>query len=150
MDQAEIPVFEVTPAPWPAHAPAIAAIRRRVFIEEQGVPEALEWEARDGDCDWFVARVGGEVVGVARLTPDAHVGRMAVLPAWRGRGIGTALLRAALQRARDRGYARVALHAQTHALPFYARLGFRAEGEVFFEAGIAHRRMTLDLHQEDR
>lgn len=149
MDKAENPAFEVIPAPWPRLAQAIAEIRRLVFIREQGVPEALEWEARDGDCDWFLARAGDELVGIARLTPDAHVGRMAVLPAWRGRGIGSALLRAVLRRARDKGLARVSLHAQTHALSFYARFGFQAEGEVFVEAGIPHRRMTLVLDGED-
>lgn len=149
MDQAENPVFEVIQAHWPSHASAIAMIRRRVFIEEQGVPEALEWERRDADCDWFVAKAGEEFVGIARLTPDDHVGRMAVLPAWRGRGIGSALLQAVLRRARDKGLAMVSLHAQTHALPFYARLGFRAVGDVFMEAGIPHRRMTLELDEED-
>ena len=204
MDKAENPTFVVIPASWPEEAEAIAAIRRRVFIEEQGVPEALEWEARDGDCDWFVARslsdlsdrsepggrartvwhdfeahsgtmqreigpkwtalptgavdqsqvrqaprVGDAVVGIARLTPDAQVGRMAVLPDWRGRGIGTALLRAVLQCAREKGLAVVTLHAQTHAVPFYARQGFRAEGAVFMEAGIPHRRMTLVIHEDE-
>ena len=149
MDKAENPTLEVIPASWPRHAEAIAELRRRVFIREQGVPEALEWEARDPECDWFVARSGGELVGIVRLTPDAHVGRLAVLPAWRGRGIGSALLQAVLQRARDKGLTTVTLHAQTHALPFYARMGFRAEGEVFMEAGIPHRRMTLHIAQED-
>ena len=68
MDKAKNPFLEVIPASWSRDAEAIAAIRRRVFIEEQGVPEALEWEARDGGCDWFVARVGDAVVGIARLT----------------------------------------------------------------------------------
>jgi predicted GNAT family N-acyltransferase len=149
MDESKKPSFEVTPASWHSDALAIAQIRRRVFIKEQGVPEALEWEARDGDCDWFVARAGEAIIGIARLTPDAFVGRMAVLPEWRGRGIGTALLRAVLQCARDKGLNTLKLHAQTHAVPFYARLGFRAEGEVFMEAGIPHRLMTLALRQED-
>lgn len=149
MVKAENPAFEVSPASWPGDAQSIAEIRRRVFIQEQGVPEDLEWEARDGDCDWFVARAGEAIVGIARLTPDAHVGRMAVLPAWRGMGIGSALLQAVLQCARHKGLTKVTLHAQTHALPFYARMGFRVVGEVFMEAGIPHRRMTLDLQQED-
>jgi predicted GNAT family N-acyltransferase len=149
MYKAENLAYEVIPASWPSHAQAIADVRRRVFIEEQGVPEALEWESRDGDCDWFLARVGESIVGIVRLTPEAQVGRMAVLPEWRGRGIGTALLRAVLRCARDKGLARVRLHAQTQAEPFYARMGFRAEGPVFLEAGIPHRRMTLELELED-
>lgn len=142
------PPLRVRQADWSRHAHLIRAIRTRVFIEEQGVPEALEWEARDAQCDWFLAWVGDTPVGIARLTPDAHIGRMAVLPEWRGRGVGSALLVAALSRARELGLSRVCLHAQTHAVGFYARLGFQAEGEVFLEAGIPHRRMTLHLVQE--
>lgn len=148
MPLAENPLIQVTSADWPRHGTLINAIRRRVFIEEQGVPEALEWEARDAECDWFLAWAGDTPVGIARLTPDAHIGRMAVLPQWRGRGVGRALLKAALERARARRLPAVRLHAQTHALGFYARTGFQAEGEVFLEAGIPHRRMTLDLTRE--
>lgn len=148
MPQAENPLIQVTEAEWSHYRPLINAIRRRVFIEEQGVPEALEWELRDASCDWFLAWAGDTPIGVARLTPDAHIGRMAVLPEWRGRGIGRALLRAALERARARRLPAVHLHAQTHALGFYAREGFQAEGEVFLEAGIPHRRMTLILTRE--
>ena len=148
MDKAENPDFVVTQANWPSHGRAIAEVRRRVFIDEQGVPEALEWEARDAGCDWFVAWAGGEPIGIARLTPEAQIGRMAVLPNWRRRGVGSALLRALLRHARDKGLRAVWLHAQTHALPFYARHGFRTEGEVFIEAGIAHRRMSLVLEGE--
>ena len=149
MSQAENPPIQVIVADWTRHGPLIDAIRRRVFIEEQGVPEALEWEARDAQCDWFLAWVAGQAVGIARLTPDAFIGRMAVLPEWRRRGVGRALLEAALARARARGLPAVSLHAQTHAVGFYARAGFAAEGEVFLEAGIPHRRMTLTLVPED-
>lgn len=148
MNEAENPAYEVTPVPWPSHAAAINAVRRRVFIEEQGVPEALEWEARDDRCDWFTASVGDRVVGIARLTPEGQIGRMAVLPAWRGRGLGSALVQRVVEHARAKGLRTVWLHAQVHALPFYARLGFRAEGEVFMEAGIPHRRMALLLSLE--
>lgn len=148
MPLAEVPPIQVIEADWTRHGPLINAIRRRVFIEEQRVPEALEWEARDAQCDWFLAWVDGHAVGIARLTPDAHIGRMAVLPEWRRRGVGRALLQAALRRARERGLPSVSLHAQTHALGFYAREGFQAEGEVFLEAGIPHRRMTLTLVPE--
>ncbi|MFN3593390.1 MAG: GNAT family N-acetyltransferase [Thiobacillaceae bacterium] len=150
MSLPENPPIRVIEADWARHGPRINAIRRRVFIEEQGVPEALEWEARDAECDWFLAWAGDTPVGIARLTADAHIGRMAVLPEWRGRGVGRALLKAALERARARGLPAVHLHAQTHALGFYAREGFQAEGEVFLEAGIPHRRMTLHLTREAR
>ena len=142
---AEADSFSVRAAEWPRDEPGIAQVRRRVFIEEQAVPEAMEWEARDGECDWFVAGdKSGAIVGIARLTPDARIGRMAVLPAWRRRGVGSALLRAALARARQKGLRQLSLHAQVHAVPFYVRFGFQARGPVFDEAGIPHREMFLE------
>jgi predicted GNAT family N-acyltransferase len=87
----------------------------------------------------------GEVVGTARLLPDAHVGRMAVLKAWRGRGVGSRLLKALIQAAQARGEQRIALSAQVHALPFYRAHGFQAEGPVYEEAGIPHQAMSRAL-----
>ena len=143
---AEADSFTVSAADWQADQAGIAQVRRRVFIEEQAVPEAMEWETQDAGCDWFVAKdSGGAIVGIARLTPDARIGRMAVLPAWRRRGVGSDLLQAALARARQKGLARVGLHAQVHALGFYARFGFAGEGPEFDEAGIPHRAMSLAL-----
>jgi predicted GNAT family N-acyltransferase len=133
---------------WPEDAPAIAGVRRAVFIDEQGVPEAMEWEALDAECDWFLAAADSGAVAVARLTPAGRIGRMAVLAPWRGLGIGSALLALALQRAVERGLARVELHAQSHALGFYARFGFTAEGPEFDAAGIPHRHMILNISKD--
>jgi predicted GNAT family N-acyltransferase len=134
----------VRPADWGGDEVAIARVRREVFVEEQLVPEALEWEALDPQCAWFIAQAeGGEVVGIVRLTPDARIGRMAVLASWRRKGVGTALLAAALDAARRRGFSSVRLSAQTHALAFYARHGFQPRGEVYQDAGIPHIAMTL-------
>lgn len=138
---------EIRRADWPTDAPAIAAIRRAVFIDEQGVPEGMEWEDIDAACVWFVAQTGGAVVGIARLRPEGRIGRMAVRPDWRGCGLGAALLAAAIARARQLGLARVDLHAQVHALGFYARFGFDADGPEFDEAGIPHRHMILNLKE---
>ncbi|HMZ77178.1 MAG TPA: GNAT family N-acetyltransferase, partial [Rhodocyclaceae bacterium] len=80
-----------------------------------------------------------------RLLPDGHVGRMAVLPAWRGRGVGRAVLTALMAEARRRGLSRLVLHAQTHAEGFYAGFGFVAEGEVFDDAGLPHRTMVWQV-----
>ena len=85
----------------------------------------------------------GRVVGTGRLLPDGHIGRMAVLREARGRGVGSALLRSLMQAARARGDREVALSAQTHAIPFYERFGFVAEGGQYDDAGIPHRRMRL-------
>jgi predicted GNAT family N-acyltransferase len=135
-------------AVWPDDESALALVRRAVFIEEQRVPEAMEWEAVDPQCDWFIALTGAAPVAVARLTPEGRIGRMAVLPAWRGRGIGRALLDLAIRQARRHGMNRVELHAQCHALGFYERFGFAAEGPEFAEAGIPHRHMVLNLKED--
>jgi predicted GNAT family N-acyltransferase len=114
-------------------------IRRHVFIEEQNVPEALEWDQLDAVSTHFVARdAEGRAVGCARLTPDGQIGRMAVLPARRGEGIGSALLLAAIREAANSGCRQVLLHAQTLAASFYAGRGFEQVGEEFMEAGIPH------------
>lgn len=142
-----MPEFTVRLADWTRDRAALAQIRRTVFIDEQGVPEDLEWDAGDAGAVHFLAVLGdGTPVGCARLLPDGHVGRMAVLPAWRGCGIGRALLDAALVEARARGQHRVELSAQRHAAGFYARAGFIAVSEPYLEAGISHVAMhkTLD------
>jgi predicted GNAT family N-acyltransferase len=140
----ETPRFMVRPADWHSDEAAIAQVRRVVFIEEQAVPEALEWEALDGECAWFVAATpAGEVIGIVRLTGAARIGRMAVLAPWRRCGVGTALLDSVLTEARRQGRANLSLSAQLHAVPFYARHGFQPEGDIYLDAGIPHRAMTL-------
>ena len=84
-------------------------------------------------------------IGCGRLLPDGHIGRLAVLPAWRGRDVGSALLGQLVDLARARGHARVILNSQTQAMPFYARHGFVAVGDEYLEAGIPHRTMTRCL-----
>ncbi len=126
-----------------AHEP-LAAVRRAVFIEEQSVPEALEWDADDAPSLHALAvSEKGVPIGTARLLPDGHIGRMAVLRAWRGRGVGGALLTAMIEAARTRRHERVLLNAQVQALPFYRRFGFEVEGGIFLDAGIEHRAMVL-------
>ncbi|OYY93980.1 MAG: hypothetical protein B7Y41_08570 [Hydrogenophilales bacterium 28-61-23] len=141
--------FIVRAADWNHDEAAIAEIRRKVFIEEQGVPEALEWEKMDPVCHWFVAlSPERKLIGIVRLTDAARIGRMAVLPDWRLRGVGRALLDAALHAAFALGFGQVRLSAQTHAIPFYARRGFIAEGPEYLDAGIPHRSMTLTLNHD--
>jgi predicted GNAT family N-acyltransferase len=121
-------------------------IRERVFIDEQRVPRGLEWDEWDASSEHAVARdLEGAAIGTARLLPDGRLGRMAVLSGWRGRGVGAQMLAALLGRARARGMAEVTLHAQRQAVGFYRRFGFSQRGEVFWEAGIAHVEMMLQL-----
>ena len=131
---------------WAAEESAIRAIRENVFIREQAVPEDLEWDGLDPVCTHLLAwNDFGQTIGTARMQPHGIIGRMAVLETWRGRGVGSALLRRLLQLAAQQGLSRVTLSAQTHALGFYDRAGFVAVGEPFMDAGILHRKMVKDL-----
>jgi len=138
--------FRVRRAHWPRDEAALARVRRRVFIEEQQVPEDLEWDGLDGDATHLLAEdANGSPIGTARLLPDGHIGRMAVMRPWRGRGVGRSLLETLMDTARERGLEAVFLHAQFEAIPFYERSGFVAEGDVFMDAGIPHRTMHRAL-----
>lgn len=140
--------FRVEPADWSTDRSALRQVRDVVFVQEQAVPVEEEWDDLDPSCKHVLARSDdGTPVGTGRLTPRRSIGRMAVLSSWRGQGVGAAILQALVDRARDLGWNEVSLNAQVHAIGFYERFGFRAVGEVFMEAGIAHRRMTcvLDL-----
>jgi predicted GNAT family N-acyltransferase len=138
--------FDVAEVSWVGSAAALLAVREAVFVCEQGVPPALERDALDALATHFLARAAtGAPIGTARLLPDAHIGRLAVLPAWRGRGVGRALLERAVAAAAARGMREVVLHAQVHAQGFYAAAGFTVEGGEFLEAGIRHVRMRRTM-----
>jgi predicted GNAT family N-acyltransferase len=142
----DTPPFVIRPVNWNAHRDKLHAIRRTVFIEEQNVPEELEWDEIDECCDHVLAfAADGAPIGTGRLVLDGRIGRMAVLKAWRGRGVGSAILKMLLLLAQKEGLESVDLHAQTHAVGFYAKHGFTATGGEFMEAGIPHRAMTIKL-----
>ena len=125
---------------------ALLDLRGTVFIQEQGVPEQRERDGLDGDCWHVLARDdAGRPIGCGRLTPAHKIGRMAVLQEWRGRGVGVALLRELVARARAQGWPEVALDAQVSAIGFYEREEFVAYGEEFEDAGLPHRAMRLIL-----
>lgn len=140
------PVFTVRPVNWQVSRESLRAVRQTVFIKEQKVPEELEWDDADEQSYHVLATaVDGKPIGTGRLRLDCHIGRMAVLKSWRGRGVGSAMLSLLIDFARKEGCSEVRLHAQTHALDFYARFGFTPIGGLFDEAGIPHQAMTLDL-----
>lgn len=125
------------------------ALRRVVFIEEQGVSEADEVDDLDGQAIHLLATRDARPVGSARLLvygETGKVGRVCVLADQRGTGLGAALMQAVIAEFRGiAGVKRVKLGAQTHALGFYERLGFVAFGDEFDDAGIPHRDMVLEL-----
>jgi predicted GNAT family N-acyltransferase len=140
----------VRPASWQHDREQLQHVRRRVFIEEQGVPEQEEWDAAD-PIAWHVLAIDGkrDAVGTGRLEPCGKIGRVAVVDRCRGQGVGQAIMRCLVNQATDSGFEAVYLHAQTAAADFYRRLGFRAEGPVFEEVGIPHVRMRLEIEQRD-
>ena len=138
--------FSVIRAEWPRDEAALRAVRSAVFIDEQRVPPELEWDGRDSACVHVLARdAAGAAIGTGRLLPEGKIGRMAVVRATRGNGVGAAILRALLAEARERGFAEIELSAQTHALGFYERFGFVVASEEYPDAGIPHRTMRLRI-----
>lgn len=134
---------------WQANEAALRDIRTRVFIDEQRVPESLEWDGEDEHSTHFLARSSdGQPVGCIRLMPSGQLSRLSVLEPWRNQGIGSALLSAAEEQARNTGMAEIFLHAQTHATSFYESAGFIVNGGIFMEADIPHRQMYKQIAPE--
>ena len=121
--------FRISRVTWEKHGAHLSAVRLTVFVDEQKfAPEPLD--DRDPDC-LHVAALDqkGATIGIGRMTADGHIGRMVVMPPWRGRGVGTAVLHELLAIAKERRLPQVELDAQIHAIPFYERLGFAKVGQ---------------------
>ncbi len=141
-----MPEVTVRLGTWDAMRAQSEPIRFEVFVTEQKVPAEIELDHWDPHCVHALAfDADGTAIGTGRLLPDGHIGRMAVRGRARGLGVGTALLRALMDEARRRGHREVVLSAQTHAVPFYEREGFRTEGEIYDDAGIPHIDMRCRL-----
>lgn len=138
--------FTLDVVTWAQEERRLRAVRHAVFVVEQNIPEELEWDADDAVCVHALAcDRDGVPIACGRLLPDGRIGRMAVLTGWRGQGVGAAILSTLIDVARKRGDADVRLHAQTHAVAFYAKFGFVPEGDEYLEAGIPHRTMARRL-----
>ena len=151
--------YTVRVAEDPADREMCFAVRKQVFVVEQGVPEDLEYDAYDAVAVHVLAvRDDGVALGTGRLLYGSEaaekvggdltlgsLGRLAVAEEARGLGVGVALVRAIEDAARARGLAAVDLHAQTHALGFYERLGYEPYGPEYLEAGIPHQGMRRAL-----
>jgi predicted GNAT family N-acyltransferase len=150
--------YEVRVAEDPADREACFTVRKEVFVVEQGVPQDIEYDAHDAHdavaVHVLAVREDGTPLGTGRLLYGeaaaartggegavGSLGRLAVIRDARGLGVGAALVRALEDAARARGLTAVDLHAQTHALGFYERLGYTAYGPEFPDAGIPHRAM---------
>ena len=131
-------------------------IRIQVFVEEQKVPLQEEHDCVDLTARHFGVFLDGACVGTGRLYLQDGIGilgRLAILPEFRGRGLGRGLVQALIIAGQTRGIHEFLLGAQTHALDFYKKLGFRPEGELFLDGGIPHRMMrykTWEIEEMDR
>lgn len=138
--------FSIEIADYERDLPHLRAVRDRVFVQEQQVPVAIELDALDPLCRHVVAKdLQGHPIGTGRLTPQRSIGRLAVLPDWRGRGVGEAMLQTLVDLARSLGYPQIELHSQKSAIGFYERYAFEAVGDEYLEAGIVHQTMRRSL-----
>lgn len=136
--------YTVRTADWDSDKQNLSDIRRKVFIEEQRVPEELEWDEFDAGSHHILAiDSNNQPIGTGRIKPDGQIGRMAVLKQWRHQGVGKAMLEALLKYAREAHYQHIYLHAQLTAIPFYEKFGFIIDSDEFMDAGIPHKTMII-------
>ena len=120
-------------------------IREQVFIQEQNIPAADEWDIQDAISLHFVVYDKTQPIATARLLPNHSIGRVAVLKAYRGQGIGKLLMLEMIQQAKHEQRKFLKLSSQVHAIQFYAGLGFQVQGDEYLDCGIAHIDMYLKL-----
>jgi len=138
--------FKLTLGDWQQQRADAQSVRLEVFVHEQKVPLEEEWDEMDAASLHAVAYdEAGQPIGTGRLLPDGHIGRMAVVMAQRGCGVGAAVLQALMERARQRGDRVLQLRAQIPVEDFYRRFGFVRCGEEFIEVGIPHVPMRHEL-----
>ena len=140
-------MFSIVETNWQKNSADLSQLRRDVFIHEQQVPEALEWDGLDESAVHLIAwDLGAQAIGCARLLPDYRLGRMAVLHDYRGQGVGMALIQAGLEYAVQANWPQISVSAQTQALGFYLKAGFVLTGTAeYMDAGIPHRDMCIYL-----
>jgi predicted GNAT family N-acyltransferase len=142
----DIVEYGIEEGDWTRLGSLAGSVREAVFVREQGVPADMEYDEADPTSLHVLARgPDGEAIGTGRLLADGHVGRVAVLPAWRAKGVGRALMCRLTAAACRRGDPQLILNAQVSAIGFYQRLGYSVASSEFTEAGIPHVTMTRPL-----
>ncbi len=119
----------------------IIRIRTDVFVDEQGIDSKLDFDGLDKIATHVLVFSQGNAIGTGRILNDGHIGRIAVLKAYRNQGIGAAALSALLAETKKRNYQRIYLGSQMHAVAFYEKFGFKTCGNVFMDAGLEHIEM---------
>ena len=123
------------------YAPEIKNIRNDVFTNEQHIDEDMDFDGQDRDAVRVLVICKGKYVGTGRMLNDGHIGRLAVLREYRGRGLGAKVVLALVKEAKNMDVKRVYLGAQKHAVGFYEKLGFAIYGEPYTEVNIEHIHM---------
>jgi predicted GNAT family N-acyltransferase len=135
--------------PWQEAQKDAYQVRREVFILEQKVPEDLEIDEFDPVALHALAYSDNACIGTARLhindDRSGQIGRMAILSSFRNQGLGRQIMKVLIETAKSSGATSLILHAQVSAIPFYEKLGFKANGPIYDEAGIPHRNMMMAL-----
>ncbi len=121
-------------------------IRTQVFICEQGITEADEWDDQDVISQHFVIYDQDQPIATARLLQNHSVGRVAVVKAYRGQGIGQMIMLEIISYAQKQRLSVLTLSSQVHAISFYEKLGFTVQGNSYDECGISHIEMTMNLN----
>lgn len=125
-------------------------VRTSVFQVEQGIPVTDDFDGQDEQAEHFVALDGGRTIGTLRLriiTSSAKIERVAILKQYRGHGIGRQMMLTALTWLGERNVSQIYLESETDAIPFYEKLGFVKEGDVFVKVGLAHVTMVLNRQE---
>lgn len=115
------------------------------LIEEQKVPEDMEWDEFDESCVHVFAETNNSFMATARLLDTGQIGRMAVLKAYRNNGVGSMILEKILSIAKSMSMKTVFLNSQIDAVDFYKKFGFVEVGGIFDDAGIPYRKMHKTL-----
>ena len=124
-------------------------IRKQVFIIEQNIPEEEEWDDQDMISDHFVVYDQDQPIATARLLQNNRVGRVAVLKAYRGQGIGRMIMLEVIRQAHQQDRKFLQLSSQVHAISFYEKLGFSIQGDAYDECGIPHIKMQLVIETKN-
>ena len=141
-------MIELSITSWAEAQSLVNPLRYEVFVIEQKVPEDMEWDEFDEIAWHAIVTADNQTIGTGRLIMHdriAKIGRMAVQSSRRNQGIGKSILNALIQTAKEKGAQECILHAQTHAIAFYAKEDFEPHGPIFDEAGIPHVEMRLIL-----
>jgi predicted GNAT family N-acyltransferase len=130
---------------WQKAESDLRAIRTPVFIEEQFVTHEFEWDEIDANAVHLLATFDNQPIACLRIIHYQKIGRMAVIKQWRGKGLGASLLREAIDICKKQGSKSICLSAQTHAINFYLKAGFKQTSDEYTDVDIPHVDMQLDL-----